>query len=132
MNLSRLSLPSKLLLGIGGLTAVLLLMGSTANATTSPAGPGGSGGNATTPNAGDRLLVVTTQTGLAGRLYIRSDPGTNNPQVALANHGDYLTATGRVQTASDGTVWWEVQTATGTKGWSESNYLQDTGPGTGA
>jgi hypothetical protein len=127
MNLAKMPLSQKLLLGLGAFAAFVFLTGS-ASASTSPAGAAG-GSNATTPNAGDRLLVITTQTGLGGRLYIRTAPGTQNAQVALANHGDTLTATGQVQTAADGTVWWQVTNSSGQTGWSETNYLQDQGPG---
>jgi len=128
MNLAKMPLSQKLLLGLGAFAAFVFLTSSASAATTAPA----AGQNTTTPNAGDQLLVVTTQTGLAGRLYIRSAPGTQNASIALANHGDTLTATGQVQTIADGTVWWQVTNAQGQTGWSEANYLQDQGQGTGS
>jgi hypothetical protein len=131
----NLSFSQKLLIGFGALAAYLFITSSASASTGSgtPAlggtgGPSpGGGGNVATPHAGDHLLVVTTDPGLAGRLYIRSGAGTGNPQVALANHGDTLTATGNAKTAADGTNWWEVRNAAGVTGWSEANYLQDTG-----
>lgn len=141
---SHLSLPQKLLLGFGGIAAYLALSSTRASAATSPAtggagggaggggtGPGASptgGANVTTPNAGDRLLVVTLQTGAAGQLNVRSAPGTSAGIVGSAAHGSTLTATGQVQAAPDGSVWWGVRTSGGVSGWSESNYLQDLGP----
>jgi Bacterial SH3 domain len=127
----QLSLASKLLLGFGALAAFLYVTGGTANAAVtgggSGGGGGGTGGNVTTPNAGDKLLVVTAQTGAAGQLNIRTAAGTQNQIVGTAQHGDTLTATGAVQTAPDGSIWWGVKTAAGLTGWSESNYLQDMG-----
>ncbi len=123
----------KVLIGAGSVVAFLAIKSATASAattasSTAASSTGTTGGGGTTPNAGDGLLVVTAQTGDAGRLNIRTNPGTNYPEVALANHGDTLIALGTTQTASDGSIWWGVKTQGGTSGWSESNYLQDLGP----
>jgi len=133
-----MTLSQKLLLGVGAVVVVLYLTSSSASAATSaPAGPGGGGGGGTTvPNAGDQLLVITTQTGAAGQLFVRSTPGVQPGSavgqgniVAIVAHGSTMTATGQVQTAADGTVWWGVTTPSGVTGWSESNYLQDQSTG---
>ena len=128
-----MTLSQKLLLGFGALVAYLYITAGTASAATSgsPAiGGGGGTGGGLVPNAGDSLLVSTGQTGAAGQLFIRSSPGVQAGTtvgagniVAIAQHGDTLTATGSVQTASDGTVWWGVRNSSGVSGWSESNYL---------
>jgi hypothetical protein len=84
------------------------------------------------PQAGDQLLVQTQQTGLAGSLYVRSGAGMTYPEVTYVAHGSKVIATGNSQTDSSGVAWWEVQTPTGQKGWSESIYLYDLGPAKGA
>jgi hypothetical protein len=128
-----MTLSQKLLLGVGAVVVVLYLTSSSASAASSPSGgAGGGGGNTTVPNAGDQLLVVTAQTGAAGQLFVRSTPGVQPGTavgqgniVGIVQHGDTMTATGQVQTAADGTIWWGVTTAQGVSGWSESNYLHD-------
>lgn len=130
-----MTLSQKLLLGVGAVVVVLYLTSSSASAATggAPSGGGGGGGGGTTvPNAGDLLLVITSQTGAAGQLFVRSTPGVQAGNavgqgniVAIVQHGSTMTATGQVQTAADGTVWWGVTTSSGVSGWSESNYLQD-------
>lgn len=136
----HLSLQQKLLLGFGGLAAFLFVTAGKASAATSgpsprpsptPASPGAaplpSGGNVTTPNAGDKLLVATMQTGAAGALNIRQAAGTQNAILGQAPHGSTMTATGQVATASDGTSWWQVSNGAVT-GWSEALFLHDMGP----
>jgi len=128
-----MTLSQKLLLGVGAVVVILYLSSSSASADTGTAGAAGGGGSKTTiPNAGDQLLVVTAQTGAAGQLFVRSTPGVQAGNavgqgniVAIVQHGSTMTATGQVQTATDGTVWWGVTTPSGVTGWSESNYLQD-------
>jgi len=124
----NLTTPQKVFLGVSAVVAYLFYKSSTAQAATNPAAslPAASGGG--TPNAGDGLMVVTQDTGAAGRLNVRTNPGTNYPEVALIDHGSTVTATGQVQTASDGSTWYQVKTGTGITGWAESNYLQDIGP----
>lgn len=132
-----LTLTQKIVLGLGAVAALLVLTAPSSSAATGPTpsggpapgggGGAGAGGNVTTPNPGDKMLVVTTDTGPAGRLYIRSAPGTASPQVAMAAHGETLIATGQAQAASDGTTWFQVRNSAGIVGWSESNYLQDMG-----
>lgn len=100
--------------------------------TTSPVPPAANVATSAGPAAGDKLLVQTQQTGLGGSLYVRSGPGTTYPEVTYVSHGSNLIATGNVQNDSKGVQWWEVTTATGQKGWSESIYLQDLGPAAGA
>jgi hypothetical protein len=128
-----MTLSQKLLLGVGAVVVVLYLTSSSASASTSgPVTSGGGGGNTVIPNAGDQLLVVTTQTGAAGQLFVRSTPGVQPGKavgqgniVAIVPHASMMTATGQAQTAADGTVWWGVTTPSGITGWAESNFLQD-------
>lgn len=126
--------PQKWLMGAGVVLAYLVYKAGTANAATSPSGAGaavsaGAGGGGT-PNAGDGLMVVTQDTGASGRLNVRTNPGANYPEVALVDHGGTVYATGNAKQATDGSTWWEVTTQQGggTKGWAESNYLQNLGP----
>lgn len=139
----HLTFSQKLLLGFGGLAAFLFITAPSASAATAaPAAGGGggggggggmpatplpAGGNVTTPNAGDRLLVATQQTGAAGQLNIRKGPGIQNAIIGAAPHGSTLSATGQVQTATDGTAWWQVSNGSLT-GWSEALFLHDMGP----
>ena len=120
----------KFLAATAGILALYwVLKPSTASAA--PASPVPNPQNAATssgPQAGDKLLVQTQQTGLAGSLYVRSGAGTTYPEVTYVAHGSNLIATGNSQVDSSGVAWWEVQTPTGQKGWSESIYLQDLGP----
>lgn len=123
--------PQKVLLGAAAILALLVYKSRTASAASSSASSGtdnGGDGGLTAPPAGNGLLVTTQDTGAAGRLNIRTNPGTNYPETALANHGDTLISLGNAKTASDGSVWWNVKTQGGTSGWAESNYLQDMGP----
>ncbi len=132
-----LTTAQKFLLATGGIiTAIWLLKPKDASAATSPAGTGGgsptgagSPSASNVPNAGDKLMVSTQDTGDAGRLYIRTNPGTNYPEVSLAQHGATLTATGQGQPDSSGIQWWQVTTATGQTGWADSKFLQNLGPG---
>jgi hypothetical protein len=127
-----MTLSQKLLLGVGVVVVILYLSSSDASASSAGALPGGGGSKTGIPNAGDQLLVATAQTGAAGQLFVRSTPGVQPGTavgqgniVAIVQHGSTMTATGQVQTAADGTVWWGVTTPSGVSGWSESNYLQD-------
>lgn len=130
-----MTLSQKLLLGVGVVVVILYLTSADASASSAsalPGGGGGGGGGATVPNAGDTLLVATTQTGAAGQLFVRSTPGVQAGTavgqgniVAIVQHASTMTATGQVQTAADGTIWWGVTTPSGVTGWSEANYLQD-------
>jgi hypothetical protein len=135
-----MTLSQKLLLGFGALVAYLYLTSGTSQAATGPSGAsGGAGGSG--PQAGDSILVNTSSTGAAGQIFIRSAPltlaqataatnagqtsvGTSNI-VAIAQHGDTLTATGSTQVAGDGTTWWQVTNGSGTSGWADSTYLLD-------
>ncbi len=101
----------------------------TPQVTTAAPSSAGTPGATNTPNAGDKLLVVTQDAGDAGRLYIRTNPGTNYPEVTLAQHGSSLIATGQGQPDSSGINWWQVKTLTGQTGWADSKFLQNMGPG---
>lgn len=135
-----LTTAQKFLLATSGIIAAYwVLKPKDASAATgfapdgTPATPSGAGtpGITGTPNKGDRLLVATQDTGDAGRLYVRTNPGTNYPEVSLAQHGSTLTATGQGQPDSSGISWWQVTTATGQTGWADSKFLQNLGPGGG-
>lgn len=126
-----ISTPQKIFLGSAAVIAFLFYKSKSASASPSASPNTGnvpSSGGLSAPPAGNGLLVTTQSTDAAGRLNIRTNPGTNYPEVALANHGDTLVSLGNAQTASDGSVWWNVKTSGGTSGWAESNYLQDLGP----
>jgi len=137
-----MTLSQKLLLGFGGLVAFLYLTG-TANASTGSAiTPGGGGaGGGTVPNSGDTLTVATSGTYPGNQLFIRSTPMTlaaaanatasgqqavgQSNIVAIAQQNEQLTASGQVQTMSDGSVWWGVSNSQGVQGWADSAYLHD-------
>ena len=141
-----MTLSQKLLLGFGALVAYLYLTSGTSQAATGGALPAGGGGGGTGgsggPQAGDSILVNTSSTGAAGQIFLRSSPltlsqaqaATQSGQiavgqsniVAIAQHGDTLTATGSTQVASDGTTWWQVTGGSpNTTGWADSTYLVD-------
>ena len=117
----------KWLLGAGAVLAFLVYKNRSASAAPTSSAPM-SGGGSSAPPAGNNLLVTTQDTGASGRLNIRTNPGTNYPEVALADHGSTVISLGNAQQASDGSVWWNVKTTGGASGWAEANYLQDMGP----
>ena len=107
------------------------MAGAPAPATVQPAGPGAGPGSATAtdsgPGTGPQAMPYQV-TGVAAddMLNVRAGPGVENVILGmLAPDAAGISPTGRVETASDGGTWWQIDDPTlpGGTGWVNARFL---------